>query len=435
MKAYFKNLNGIRFIAAALVLIHHAFYFTSSFNPQNTIIENCLRNLGRLGVNIFFVLSGFLISYYLIVEKDQTKTINFKRFYIKRILRIWPLYYAIGLPITLLAPWALHKMGLSEALPVSDLVTNMIYLLFFAVNIQFLFAPNRGMFEISWSVCVEEQFYLIWPVLINKFRQRIRLLIFSMFGISILTRLFTYFILPLISHVSFDDILLYNYVLVFTKFDLFTTGLMIALVYCKRDQYAAILKKVFHPAVQWLMLILALLYLTSTVRLANYTQLLFFDNLICCVLFGYGIFAAILENSVLKLENRLLVTLGKVSYGIYLFHTSVGQLILLAFEKIVKHKESYLIYSVIYPLTTLVGVCLLSYISYTWFELRFLLTTSGEGEKRKPKPCFQPKWTVLIKFPDWDLTYFFLIYLNSLKLYPYVHLNGDILFFRRGIIK
>jgi len=372
MKVYFKNLNGIRFFAAALVLFHHSFFFTSSFDPHGHFLETCLRNAGRLGVNIFFVLSGFLISYFLLTEKDQTNTISYKTFYIKRILRIWPLYFAVGLPITLLSPWALHALGLATTVNTSDLITNLIYLLFFAINIQFVFATNRYMFEIGWSVCVEEQFYLVWPILINNFRKRINVLIYAMFSFSIMSRIFIYFILPMISHVSEEKIMLYNYVLVFTKFDLFTTGLLIALIYSKKEEYKKLLQKFFHPLVQYIMLVLALLYTFSVIRLTSNFGLVFFDTVICSVLFGYVLLAAIYENPVFNLENKLLVTLGKISYGIYLYHTSIAQLLLMLFEKVIKHKGSRLIYDVAYPITTLVVVCIVSYISYYWFEVKFL---------------------------------------------------------------
>jgi peptidoglycan/LPS O-acetylase OafA/YrhL len=386
MKVYFKNLNGIRFFAAALVLIHHAFFFTSSFYPRGPFLETFMKNAGRLGVNIFFILSGFLISYFLLVEKDGTKDVSYRTFYLKRILRIWPLYFAIGLPITLLSPFVLHKMGMAGPVSVSELLTNLVWLLFFAVNIQFLFAPNRGMFEISWSVCVEEQFYLIWPILINKCRKRIDLLIYSMFAISLLTRLFTWYILPKIHPVSTDKIMLYNYVLVFDEFDLFTTGLLMALIYRQKERFAPVLKKLFHPFVQVCMLVAALLYLLSVIHFSDFFNILFFDHLVCSVLFGYVLLAAVLQNTVFNLENRLLVTLGKISYGIYMFHTSIAQLILMVFVRVVGHKESRLVYDVWYPLTCLIVVCVISYFSYTWFEIKFIRKAHREKDGSKPNP-------------------------------------------------
>src|SRR6266446_4521409 len=78
-KVHFPNLTGLRFFAAMSVLIYH-FYGLEVLN-------------GHYGVILFFVLSGFLITYLLLEEHDMYGTISLRQFYIRRILRIWPLYY------------------------------------------------------------------------------------------------------------------------------------------------------------------------------------------------------------------------------------------------------------------------------------------------------------------------------------------------------
>ena len=93
IKLYFKNLNGVRFIAAFMVLICHIELNKKFFNIPN--YRETTKFLGHLGVDLFFVLSGFLITFLLIKEKDLFGKINFKNFYIRRILRIWPLYFLI----------------------------------------------------------------------------------------------------------------------------------------------------------------------------------------------------------------------------------------------------------------------------------------------------------------------------------------------------
>ena len=69
MKVYFKNLDGIRFFAALMVLLQHAYGFKHDYSPAGPFLERCFSDTGRMGVNLFFVLSGFLISYLLLVEK------------------------------------------------------------------------------------------------------------------------------------------------------------------------------------------------------------------------------------------------------------------------------------------------------------------------------------------------------------------------------
>ncbi len=107
-KVYFPGLNGLRFYAAFAVVITHieliksfqgypTFWVENSGNnlTLRSIIQKFVFELGSLGVYFFFVLSGFLITYLLLVEKAKTKTVAVKKFYVRRILRIWPLYYLI----------------------------------------------------------------------------------------------------------------------------------------------------------------------------------------------------------------------------------------------------------------------------------------------------------------------------------------------------
>ncbi len=92
MKRYFEGLNTLRAIAALVVVVSHI---------ELIKMENKLSNYfdtvpdGHIGVVLFFVLSGFLITFLLVEEQNKYGKINFKNFYLRRILRIWPLYYLI----------------------------------------------------------------------------------------------------------------------------------------------------------------------------------------------------------------------------------------------------------------------------------------------------------------------------------------------------
>ena len=90
---YFKGLNGIRAIAVLIVVVWHTDQFSYLFN--NLPKKFYLNGMAGRAVDIFFVLSGFLITFLLLKEKEKTKTIDIKKFYLRRILRIWPLYYLI----------------------------------------------------------------------------------------------------------------------------------------------------------------------------------------------------------------------------------------------------------------------------------------------------------------------------------------------------
>ena len=107
-KVYFPGLNGLRFFAAMAVVVTHielVKHFmglpnlwgnhSSNILTLKSAVNTFVFEAGGLGVYFFFVLSGFLITYLLLVEKAKTGTIAVKKFYLRRILRIWPLYYLI----------------------------------------------------------------------------------------------------------------------------------------------------------------------------------------------------------------------------------------------------------------------------------------------------------------------------------------------------
>ena len=96
---FFKGLNELRAIAALAVVFHHIESYKSEDSLASVIhipqLSYFVSNLGNHGVHLFFVLSGFLITYLLFVEQERFGKINVKDFYIRRVLRIWPLYYLI----------------------------------------------------------------------------------------------------------------------------------------------------------------------------------------------------------------------------------------------------------------------------------------------------------------------------------------------------
>lgn len=169
-KIFFPNLDGLRFISFFVVFLYHGYMSLLSYlgdsSPKTFAAVKFLFKHGNLGVNFFFVLSGFLITYLLIKEKEFTGRIHVGNFYVRRILRIWPLYY-LCVAIGFIGFAYIKKMSGQPVLESA----NPWYYIFFAANFDFMHTwpvrPDAEMISILWSVAVEEQFYLTWPLILG----------------------------------------------------------------------------------------------------------------------------------------------------------------------------------------------------------------------------------------------------------------------------
>lgn len=151
------------------VFLFHSFHTDLSSIKSSSVynvVKHDLFGNGFLGVNFFFVLSGFLITYLLIKEKNSTGKIHIVHFWIRRILRIWPLYFACVLYGFVIFPYT--KM-LAGAVP--NETANPWYYVGFISNFDYIKKglPDATGLGVLWSVSVEEQFYLAWPVILSFF--------------------------------------------------------------------------------------------------------------------------------------------------------------------------------------------------------------------------------------------------------------------------
>src|ERR1700694_4222813 len=149
----FGSLDGLRAIAILAVLWHH--------HANNAVPGWKITTHGFLGVDLFFTISGFLIVTLLLRERRRTGTISLRDFYVRRILRIFPPYYLVLLLVGAVA--FLKPGGTSSELVKRD----MPYALFFLSNL----VPMQSLLAITWSLSVEEQFYMVVPT-IEKYGRR-----------------------------------------------------------------------------------------------------------------------------------------------------------------------------------------------------------------------------------------------------------------------
>lgn len=161
-KVFFPHLDGLRYVAFFAVFIQHAVGIALEPHFPKSYVLNKITNFliwsGGSGVSLFFVLSGFLITYLLLAEQEQHGRIDVGAFYMRRTLRIWPLYFALVL-------FGLFVFARVEGF-YQDLNSEKWKYLWFATNFACLNpGGNIHPISITWSVAVEEQFYLMWPLL------------------------------------------------------------------------------------------------------------------------------------------------------------------------------------------------------------------------------------------------------------------------------
>lgn len=180
---YFNNLDGLRFLAAFAVIIGHC---------QSLLYERGVRvyspyadKLANFGVDFFFVLSGFLISYLLLREIDKTGTIHIRFFYYRRFLRIWPVYFGFGLLGLAVGKFFIDLFNYhpeySHDYSLKDFFYNTFFLGTFSINFQAMLGYHRPVSSLMvghfWSLAIEEQFYLIWAPMMFLFRKHAWVLI------------------------------------------------------------------------------------------------------------------------------------------------------------------------------------------------------------------------------------------------------------------
>jgi|694.fasta_scaffold04961_15 peptidoglycan/LPS O-acetylase OafA/YrhL len=213
------SLDGIRGIAIIFVLFSHAIKSTKIFsnNPNlESIIISFGGYVGGLGVNIFLVISGYLITYLLRKEIEKYGNIDFKKFYLRRSIRIFPSFYLYLGIIFLLSYFEVLKI------PIINIASSGM----FVWNYSFLWSDISGQdlwfLGHTWSLSLEEQFYLFWPATL-VFLGRKKSICLAMILILLSP------VLRVISYLLFPNIRGYIGIMTHTHIDVIMFGCVIAL--------------------------------------------------------------------------------------------------------------------------------------------------------------------------------------------------------------
>ena len=354
-KPYFPNLNGLRFIAAFGVIIHHIEQYKYILHEPNRWHIPFFDPVGKICVVLFFVLSGFLITYLLLDERAATGRVAVGSFYLRRVRRIWPVYYLLVFLGLFVFPALsiFYLPGLSEALS-NGFVRKALLLLLILPNL--VTVPIPMIFQ-TWSIGVEEQFYLLWPLLLRKTVHPIRICLIVLGGY-----LFIQFgVIPLLGYLTHEPGWLLTIAKIWQKFsiDCMAIGGIAAVILHRR--YDRILNWLFSKPVQYGT------YALSGFMVA-YGVVIPYLNFECYAI----LFAIIILNlaanphSILTLEYRWLTYLGKISYGLYMYHLAAIAIAHYLTSLFVPGSDS-LLYSLSIGLTIAIAA-----VSYEGFERRFL---------------------------------------------------------------
>jgi peptidoglycan/LPS O-acetylase OafA/YrhL len=348
---YFPGLDGLRGISCLIVVLTHNFGFSHFFE------------YGWLGVDLFFVISGFLITTILL---DTLGSENYlKSFYIRRVLRIFPLYYLILVIFIFILP---HINSFKENL--QYFVQNQWWFWLYGQNWLLIFNFPKGAEHLNhfWSLAVEEQFYLVWPFIILWLKTPRRLIVFILLALVglFLVRSFLWYL-------KIDN---FNYTLFyrFTRVDGICIGALCALIYKVRKN---LISENIAVAACTLAALNFLFYFLNKFNHFNYPYLAYV---------GYTTFSALLGlllNEVIQNKSKwfqfiftfpLLRFVGKISYGLYAIHWPVFLMthdkFFNLFQNKIGLKESFSTYSASICATALGFI--LSILSYYYFEKKFL---------------------------------------------------------------
>jgi peptidoglycan/LPS O-acetylase OafA/YrhL len=347
---YQPELDGLRFYAFLGVFIYHTLPSQALFYRRLHLplpgLWAAIAKSGASGVDLFFALSAFLITSLLLRERQETGKISLRLFYLRRILRIWPLYFAV---------LALGVV-LAHTIPDQRLPWYYVagYLLFVGNWISAVFGHTQSICSPLWTVSIEEQFYLVWPALMKILERR------GMIIAGILT-----FLLATLSQAGIVLAGLsggYIYYGSASRCDSLALGILLAL-------FADRLPRLTNNQ-RWMLVAIGLLsWIAASAWLIDQpgpvTMRMVLGRTVVSVASGSILYGSLRSRNQL-LRGRWVVQLGKRSYGLYMLHLT-GILIL---QSLLRPAWGWQLLA-----TKALGLAMtvvLAFASYRWLESPFL---------------------------------------------------------------
>jgi peptidoglycan/LPS O-acetylase OafA/YrhL len=322
---------------------------------------------GRLAVTFFFVLSGFLITYLLLREHETTGQVAVGRFYFRRVLRIWPLYYLLVLIGLVLIPAGIKLGRVKYAAPYEahEVVAYFLVFLPFVVNLKY----GNHFLTPLWSIGVEEMYYFGWAPIVKFFRRH---LLTILVGTVVAKAAFAAWAEYYLQSALMAEVLR------MLQFEAMAIGGLAAYVVFHRERPIGT-NAFFSKPVQAMLITVLMVRIFANEALAAgwapYASVFahpVISPLVMMVLFAWLIVnVAVNERSILQLNSRVLNYLGDISYGIYMYHGLAISILLV--PKVKKLRAAPFVTSTLLLHVGIFALTLvLAALSKAYFENRFL---------------------------------------------------------------
>lgn len=372
-KKFYPALDGLRAVAVLMVFVQH---YGFSLVPASV-------SYGWIGVDIFFVLSGFLITGILYDTRDSVH--RFRNFYVRRTLRIFPLYYGVLLLALLLNPifhwawhpawylWPIYLGNYARYLYLGDFLRDPVVVEHLRSQAPFAahFVARLGHF---WSLAVEEQFYLVWPFVVFylKDRKLLRNLCAAVFLFALLARIVCQLTLP-------ASLLQAEFLYRFTplRVDALLLGGFLALVL--RGPEIALIARLARPVILGVFTIFCcvqgfhfLVYRSAYPPTAITPRMSTIGFSLIDLLAGAVLLLAIDSRTLVYrlLSGKALRRLGQMSYGFYVFHDIPHGAYLRLAQFFARGQPTAL--TIECAVIAFFGTLALSYLSFRFYEAPFL---------------------------------------------------------------
>ncbi len=360
------GLDGLRFFSFVFVILNHYYVVLASYG-YNIAEPKWIDSLGHFGLQYFFCGSGFLISYMMLLEQDKNKKFKISYFYLRRIFRIWPAYLILVAIVYLFIYNSnyFYLNGMSGEF-IADKNNAFFFFALMIPHLSEFFFSTAPYLNHTYTIGIEEQFYIIWALLIKYFRNYFFKINLFILILGIFLNLIHYFFRNYfhLNNLSFINVIATYFD--FSQFTTFALGTLLAFYYKSNHKSLNYFKNKWFQLVFYILLVSCVIFNVHPIILGNE----FLSFLMMFIL----LFASFKETSIFNFSYPLWEYLGKISYGVYLFHY-IGLVItlkpLIKYFHFDMHNTFYYLISILLCLIVCTILGIISYYTIEKFFFKF----------------------------------------------------------------